>query len=213
MFTEIESRVPHLILLHHNWSAISISKILERLAAACDATRVIVFTGQRVKTAELVECVRSGVADYWERDAMNTDFIFNQISHYCFSSVYAIKALRLSSGSVAQLAKRLERESELRRTAEAQREALAQKVQALESGELNATTRDLRSIAKVIAIALVLLAAFLLANRFTNVGPAWSLGFVFLCGVVILFFERKISFAQLKLGQGSAVVRNQDKDP
>ncbi len=127
--------------------------------------------------------------------------------------MYAIKALRLSSGSVAQLAKRLERESELRRTAEAQREALAQKVQALESGELNATTRDLRSIAKVIAIALVLLAAFLLANRFTNVGPAWSLGFVFLCGVVILFFERKISFAQLKLGQGSAVVRNQDKDP
>jgi CheY-like chemotaxis protein len=60
MFRALEDQKPDLILLHHHWAGLSISQALERIVEATEDTRVIVFTGQSVNMAELIECVRSG---------------------------------------------------------------------------------------------------------------------------------------------------------
>src|SRR5579872_3194277 len=81
MFGELQHDPPDLVLLHHNWSGVSITDILNRLERERDQCRVIVFTGRPVKIHELIECVRLGVADYWTKGALEPAGMFRKITH------------------------------------------------------------------------------------------------------------------------------------
>ena len=63
LFRALVDQKPDLVLLHHHWSGLTISQILERVAKLNETTRVIVFTGRSIVMNELIECVRTGVAD------------------------------------------------------------------------------------------------------------------------------------------------------
>jgi hypothetical protein len=211
MKVAIEKTAPDLVLLHHNWEGITISKILDQLVAACDEVKVVVFTAQRVKIAELIECVRSGVVDYWERDAMTPDFIFQQTLYYCSKSVCTVKTLKGASGSVVQLAERAERESALRRDLEEQCNTLTRRNESLESKERAATAGALRMLLTTLVVLSLLLGAFFIAYKFSGAGSLLSLAFVTLSGIVLLFLHGKISHAKLTFKRLSAIFRSDRK--
>jgi CheY-like chemotaxis protein len=208
MLAAITKATPDLILLHHNWEGISISKILEQIVAACDEAKVVVFTGRRVKTEELTECVRSGVVSYWERDSMTPDFIFQQSLYYCANSACTVKTLKGASGSVVQLAERAEAEAALRRDLERKCDALSSRVESLTSKERNETAHDLRKLLKRLIFLGLLSATLFVSYKVVGAGSFLSLTFAALCGIVLLFLDEKLSFAKLSFKQWTAQFRN-----
>jgi DNA-binding NtrC family response regulator len=112
---ELETNKPDLVLLHHHWTGVRIAQLLQRIAEAEDTIRIVVFTGQSVDIAELIECVRFGVADYWtERGRLDHTVVFRKIEQYCHNSTWTIQSLRVPSGSLAQLLSEAENSIQVR---------------------------------------------------------------------------------------------------
>jgi len=104
LFRELEKATPDLILLHHHWDGLTISQILERITQFAETTRVIVFTGQSLDANDLIECARSGVADYWpKRGDLEPSVVSRQIAFYCSGPEWTLKKLLMPSGAQRQL--------------------------------------------------------------------------------------------------------------
>jgi len=208
MFLALEDETPDLILLHHHWAGLSISQALERIAEQAGDARVIVFTGQSVDVAELIECVRSGVADYWtKRGQLDPVVVFRQIAHYCSGPEWAIKKLRIASGSQRQLIRAatnsLERIEELSRS----RDELEGKVRTLEDQDRAAFLRAVGTGIKFALTIAILTGAFIAVNVYTTL-PVWvALVFV---GILVAFFlllEGKLAEAHIKWPGGSTRIK------
>lgn len=199
MFAEIPKSTPDLILLHHTWTGISISKILEQLVGACDTTRVIVFTGKRLNTGEIVECVRAGVADYWERDKMTVEFVLQQTTYYCSNQNWQIRALRTSPGSIVHLMAQAEEEAAAKRALEVESQKLTRKIQELSDPIRSAGRKHWRAVGKYAGLIGCLAFIYAATNNLTPVGPAYSLGLVGICALMVLFLDGTLSFAQFSI--------------
>lgn len=204
MFLALEDEAPDLILLHHHWPGLGISQVLERIAERAGDARVIVFTGQSVDVGELIECVRSGVADYWtQRGQLDPVVVFRQIAHYCSGPEWAIKKLRIASGSQRQLIRAatnsLERIEELSKA----RNELEAKVRTLEDQDHAAFLRAVGTGIKFAITVAILTGAFIAVNVYTPL-PVWvALVFVGILVVFFLLLEGKLAEARFKWPGGS----------
>jgi DNA-binding NarL/FixJ family response regulator len=207
MFREIRQRTPDLIVLHHNWSGLGISDLLNRLASETNAaTRVVVFTGQTVKVSELIECVRCGVADYWTKNMFDVNVALRQISHYCSSSSWTIGSLRMSSGSLRQLLDRVESLTQQLNMAEQDKSAFAKEVEALKSQERRRLLDVIYGVMKVVVIVMALVGGFITVDRFTHLDTWANLAFMAILAVCFLLSEGRITSAWVKWTGGAAGV-------
>ncbi len=210
VFQAVKSRTPDLIVLHHNWSGIGVSQVLNQIETETGgATRVVVFTGQTVKIHELIECVRCGVADYWTKNTYDVKAALTQIAYYCASPTWTIQSLRMSSGSLRKLLERAEGStgqiSELEQTI---REART-KLQALESKERAHLLSFLFGLAKMVVFGVVLVGAYLLVYKYTRFEAWWNLGLIAIIAVCFLLSEGRITSAWVRWAGGAAGVRAQ----
>jgi len=207
MFGALDGAPPDLILLHHHWQGLTIAQIVERLFKAAPETRVIVFTGQSVDISELVQCVRSGVADYWSRrGSLDPTTVCRQISHYCASSEWTMRRLQMPSGTQQQLLDAAE--GAVRNVEELSRLVSTLKS---ENGDLRSTERAelIRTallIGKLVVVIAVLGGTFVVAFTYTR--HLW--GVLGLVGILALFFlllEGRVSEALFKWKGGTAKVK------
>ncbi|MBL8138374.1 MAG: hypothetical protein JNL48_17250 [Acidobacteria bacterium] len=129
-----KENAPDLVLLHHTWDGLTVRQVLERFANAAPDLRVIVFTGRELNLRELIECVRFGVCDYWQKTG-DIDFVawVRQISAYCDTDGSRMSTLSKSSGSARSLAAGAEAEIGRLEKAHAEQVALKSRVRELES--------------------------------------------------------------------------------
>jgi DNA-binding NtrC family response regulator len=209
MFLALEDQAPDLILLHHHWLGLSISQALERIAEQVGDARVIVFTGQSVDVEELVECVRSGVADYWtKRGQLDPVVVFRQIAHYCSGPEWTMKKLRVASGSQRELIRAatnsLVRIAELSKS----KDELEAKVRAFEDQEHAAFLRTLGTGIKFAITIAILTGAFIAVNVYAR-QPVWvALAFVVILAVFFLLLEGKLAEALIKWPGGSTRLKS-----
>lgn len=196
---------PDLVLLHHHWDGMTISQIVGRLAQANATTRVIVFTGQSLNAAELIECVRSGAADYWDRRGSRTDeWMFDQIIHYCSSEAWTVRALKMPSGSIQKLigdAEVLSKDSE---RLHGENRELRVRVKDLEASERRKAMKEMLSVVRFAAYAAIMLVFFGLAGSLKDVA-VWQAGaLTVLLAVLYLFAERKLTTLRFRSGENGS---------
>jgi DNA-binding response OmpR family regulator len=217
MFAELSQRTPDLIVLHHNWPGLSISQLLERIAAGGQQTRVIVFTGQALKVSELIECVRSGVADYWMKGSVNAEFMLRRISYYCASPAWTMEKLRMPSGSLRLLLEQAERSIQEISALSEVTDDLQVRLLAAEGKERAAFRMEVVGVVKFIINVAVLTCGFIAIRKCTNVETWAALIFVSIVAVFLLFLEGKLSDALVQWTGGTIKVRGanptDDKGP
>jgi ActR/RegA family two-component response regulator len=205
LFPDLETTAFDLILLHHHWEGTSITQILERIGRAQD-TRVVVFTGQSINVHDLIECVRSGVADYWpKRGALEPLWVFRQIDQYCSSQQWTIKNLTLSSGAVRQLVSEAETNDARQKELVNQNRTLKDKVETLENQESTDIRRQMtKTIITLTYCAVVIATPLILSAKAPDLSGWSDLAFAALIAALILFLDGKVRELLLKWTGGSA---------
>ena len=209
LFRELEKETPDLILLHHHWEGLTISQILERITQFGDTARVIVFTGQSLDANDLIECARSGVADYWpKRGELEPSVVSRQIAFYCSGPEWTLKRLRLPSGSQRQLIREAAVcQSQLRKVTEENKE-MRDKIAALEDQDSVGFRRLATRIVTFGFNCAVLTAVFIVLNVKANALSVWAdLAFIAILAVFFLFLEGKVTEVLVKWKGGSAQVK------
>jgi len=206
MFIELGQRCPDLIVLHHNWPGLSISQLLERIATDRQQTRVVVFTGQAVKVAELIECVRYGVADYWRKGDLDPEVMLRQISQYCASPAWTIEKLRMRSGSQRLLVEQAERSIQEVSALSKTKDDLQVRLSAAEDSGRIAFRKDIWRIVNITALTL----AFIAIEKYTNLETWAALIFVSVVAVFLLFLDGKLSDALVQWRGGTIKVKGSE---
>jgi DNA-binding NtrC family response regulator len=209
LFDELTKAVPDLIILHHHWEGLSISQVLERITQLADSTRVIVFTGQSLDANDLIECARSGVADYWpKRGELEPTTVSNQIAFYCSGPEWTIKKLLMPSGAQRQLIR--EAAASQAQLVKVSREngEMRDKIEALENQDsLGFRKLTIKMVTFGFNCAVLTAVFFVLSIKATAL-PVWAnLSFVGILALFFLFLEGKISEILVKWKGGSAQVK------
>jgi CheY-like chemotaxis protein len=209
LFNELERTTPDLILLHHHWEGLTISQILERITQLAETTRVIVFTGQSLDANDLIECARSGVADYWpKRGELEPIVVSRQIAFYCSGPEWTLRRLRMPSGAQRQLIREAATcQIRLGKLAEENKE-MRDKIEALEDLE-NVGFRRLaiRLLAFGFNCATLTAVFFVLSIKVSALSVWADLAFIAILATFFLFLEGKVTEVLVKWKDGSARVR------
>lgn len=209
LFRELEKATPDLILLHHHWDGLTISQILERITQFAETTRVIVFTGQSLDANDLIECARSGVADYWpKRGDLEPSVVSRQIAFYCSGPEWTLKKLLMPSGAQRQLIREAAAcQRQLALVTDENRE-MKDRIEALENAD-NIGFRRLGVRLLTFGVnCAVLTAVFIVLNIKVTALPVWAnLAFTAILAVFFLFLEGKVTEVLVKWKDGSARVR------
>lgn len=208
MFQDLEQKSADLVLLHHTWKELSIAQALQQLTGARDGTRVIVFTGRQVDTRELIECVRFGVADYWDkRGQLETERMLNQIMHYCAADTWKMANLRMSSGSLIKLIKDSEFRLKDAGRIEVENNALKLQNRDLHSAERAEMLRGMIGFAKWVGYMGVAVGAYWILVTQSELGAFYSALMVAALAVIYLFAESKLTRCGLRWGQSGGEVK------
>lgn len=211
LFDALESSIPDLILLHHNWQGLTISQLLQRIIDLCPETRVIVFTGRAIKIGELIECVRFGVADYWTKQSLDPMVGCRQILHYCSNVVWTLKSLRMPSGSLQQLLQEVEVAVQSNSSLVRANEDLTERLQT----STNEVTQEVRkaklTVAKFGGYIALLTAATIALKTWTDISQGVLVAIVTILALFCLFAEGRLSEAFLDWRKGRAHVRGNGK--
>lgn len=206
LFAELARSQPDLVLLHHHWPGYSIASILRRLTDTNPRVRVVVFTGQNIDIAELIECVRYGVCDYWLKQG-TLDFVVasRKLATYCAHPALTLELLGRPSGPVldlltaaeVNLTRLLEVEDQLSKT--------AQELESVKSEESRQLWKTLPRAVEFVVLAAVLVSVVLLLD--THISDGAILGTLALLVLLFLFLHDKISGAILRFGKRVAELR------
>jgi DNA-binding NarL/FixJ family response regulator len=206
-FAEIDSRRPHLVLIHHHWNGFKINEILERLRTLDDKIRIVVFTGQPIDVRELIECVRAGAADYWpERGKLEPVWMVRRIGQYCSSSAWSAGKLGMSSESVIKLLSAAESTLKQNETLESRNRGLTATISGLESQEGATLRRAAISIIKFVGVASVLVTSFYVAKTIAF-GQWEALAVVVVIAICCLLLEGRLGEAAVKWAGGGATFK------
>lgn len=212
LFEEMKRVVPTLILLHHTWPGYSMPQLLERVRTKAAHVRVVVFTGRELNVPELVECVRNGVCDYWQRSGgMDPGVKARQIATYCESEAFTLESLSRPSGAVASVLAK----AEAQLSEAAARDTRIRRLE-LDLAALSSDSRReifnaaVRGVEYVVCLA-VLGTVFVVVSERTT--PLAAGGLVALFAVFFLFLHGKISMAWFDWKKGKVSLEGANDTP
>lgn len=191
--------VPALILLHHTWAGLTIRETLERVASVTADVRVVIFTGRALNMREVMECVRYGVCDYWQKSG-DVDFSVwaRQLSALCDSGANMMSRLSQATGSVLHLLDQAEAEAARLDRLSTENCALRATVRELRSKHNQEVRRAvIRAIEWAVSLGL-LVTAFVTLLRFT--GASVALIVVGMCAGFFLISQGKVTRAIVDFG-------------
>jgi hypothetical protein len=192
-----------LLLVHHTWEGVDIASIIGRVGDRSLDTRIIVFTGRDLVIPELIQCVRLGVADYWELGGLSTDYMLQRIVALCNNDRATLGKLRLASGPTLQLIERVEASEGEKSAIEKRLIGLDREVKELRSAERRRTLAETFRVLRVIVYLVGFTASAVTLEHFTSL-PSWAV--VALMGsfaCFLLFLDGKLASAFIKWKGGS----------
>ena len=206
LFEEMDNAQPRLILLHHTWTGYTIESLLDRIRKKTADVRVVIFTGRELNMPELIECIRNGACDYWQKSgAVDTMAWARQIVTYCDSEMFTLERLSRPSRTVISLLSMAESNLSEVSSLRSQVEVLEQKLAAEKGGVNRDVVLAVVRVCEIVVYLFVLALVFISVSHYTS---QWAAGgLVILFAVFFLFLHGRIEMAWLDWRQGKAKIQ------
>ena len=212
-YRQLNEEAPALVYMHHTWDGVKTSTIVAQIASRAPQSRVVVFTGQDVNVPELIDCVRSGVVDYWKSGKHSMEYMLQRIVQHCNDANATLARQQLASGPALQLAEKAgtlaKRIKECEEKCTALDASLSQSRSADHKHNLTEHVRTVRFVVYVCTFT----AAWVILKARSNIETWALLGFTTIVAIFLLFIDGKVASALVKWTGGSVDLRGSGKEP
>jgi len=200
MLEKVKKESPTLILLDHHWQEASVEKILQSLVREVPKSRVVLYTGQKINPSAVLECARSGVAEYLEKGSSG-DNLAKKLSFLADDPNNTLERLAAPSGTFQQLIQEAEKTVKELESERLLSQELTREIADLRSSERRRTREQIfRFLSCVIYLVLVGVLVYIVNSFAPNNSSAMIVCLVAaLAGLFVL--DRSISSLFVRHGK------------